>query len=224
MKKSLAVLLAMICLFSAASAGAASKGFTVFNGDRSVPSIAITVDDCYEIENVVKLLDLCQQYGIRMTFFVLGCVLEEKDQAVWQRAIDLGCEIGNHTYGHKSLPKMQPDAIVVELDKMKTRFDEIIGYPYAMRLMRPPYGNLSRDPNKKSDRPVVDAIERAGYAHAVKWDVSTTDPEKAFNATQNGSILLFHANGEDVDCLLTLIPLLLDAGFQCVTVTELLGE
>ncbi len=224
MRKALAFLLALICLFSSATAGAVSKGFTVFNGDRNIQSVSLTVDDCYEIEYVEQILDLCEQYGIQITFFVLGCALEEKDRAVWQRAIDLGCEIGNHTYGHKSLPKMTPNDIVYELDKMERKLDEVLGYPYTMRLMRPPYGNLSRDPNKKSDRGVVDAIGRAGYAHAVKWDVSQTDPDKAFKQTKNGSILLYHAIEKDVSCLAQLIPMLLNAGYQCVTVTELLGE
>ena len=57
----------------------------------------------------------------------------------------------------------------------------------------------------------------------VLWDVSTTDPQKAFKDTQNGSILLFHTNKEDYECLKVLIPMLLDAGYELVTVSELLG-
>ena len=40
---------------------------------------------------------------------------------------------------------------------------------YAMQVMRPPYGTLSQDPHKKSDIWVVEAIEEAGYLHAVRW-------------------------------------------------------
>ena len=51
----------------------------------------------------------------------------------------------------------------------------------------------------------------------------STDPDKAFEATQNGSILLYHARKRDYNCLVNLIPRLLEAGFQPVTVSELFG-
>ena len=67
------------------------------------------------------------------------------------------------------------------------------------------------------------AIKTYGYQHIVRWDVSNTDPDKAFEATQNGSILLYHARHKDYECLVKLIPRLLEAGFQPVTVSELFG-
>ena len=45
----------------------------------------------------------------------------------------------------------------------------------------------------------------------------------AFDATENGSILLFHTNYEDLECLKVLIPMLLEEGYELVTVSELLG-
>ena len=73
-----------------------------------------------------------------------------------------------------------------------------------------------------SDGWVVNAIAEAGYLHAVRWDVSQTDPEKAVKDVQNGSILLYHANTKDVRCLEKLIPALL-TDYTCVTVSELLA-
>ena len=55
------------------------------------------------------------------------------------------------------------------------------------------------------------------------WDVSYTDAQQAFEATENGSILLFHTNYEDLNCLKELIPMLLEAGYELVTVSDLLG-
>lgn len=50
-----------------------------------------------------------------------------------------------------------------------------------------------------------------------------TDPEKAFKDTQNGSILLYHTRKADLECLRVLVPMLKDAGYELVTVSELLG-
>lgn len=203
-------------------AGAVEAGYTVFHGDRDDPRIAITVDDCYDISHVAEVLDLCEQYDIPVTFFVIGTALKTTDTEVWQRALDLGCEIGNHTWGHKRLTSLSRSQIISQLDKTENRLDEVLGWHYEMQVMRPPYGSLSTDPNKKSDIWVVEAIEAAGYKHAVKWDVSQTNPNKAIKDVENGSILLYHANPKDVRCLTQLIPALLEKGFEPVTVSDLL--
>ena len=57
----------------------------------------------------------------------------------------------------------------------------------------------------------------------VLWEVAQTEPYQAFRDTQNGSILLYHARMVDYECLKTLIPMLPDAGFEFVTVSDLLG-
>ena len=70
---------------------------------------------------------------------------------------------------------------------------------------------------------VLDAIEKAGYSHAVMWDVSQTDPKKCYYDVQNGSILLFHTMIADFRCLEELLPRLQADGYEFVTVSEMLG-
>ena len=187
------------------------------------PQIALSVDDCYSREHVTEILDLCEEYNIPVTFFVVGKALKTADQDLWQRALDLGCEIGNHTWAHSSLPTLNREKVKKTLTRTQEQLDKVLGYHYPMQLMRPPYGNLSSKKGKKSDMWVVESIYKAGYAHAVRWDVDTTDAKKALKNTQNGSILLFHANAKDVRCLTKLIPNLLDKGFECLTLSTLLG-
>lgn len=215
----LCLLLCLLCLPPRAQG--VEQGYTVFSGDRDQARIALTVDDCYDSENVAEILDLCEEHGVPVTFFVVGSALRSEDQALWRRALDLGCEIGNHTWSHPRLPELNSRDIKKQLRRTQERLDEVLGFPYPMQVMRPPYGSLSEDPHKKSDIWVVEAIEEAGYLHAVRWDVSQTDPEKARKDVENGSILLYHANAKDVRCLRELIPALL-ADYDCVTVSQLL--
>ena len=70
---------------------------------------------------------------------------------------------------------------------------------------------------------MVRAIRTCGYEHILRWDVSQTDPAKAIEKVQNGSVLLYHARHKDYVCLETLIPQLLVAGFEPFTVSELFG-
>lgn len=46
LKRFLCLLLCLMCF--ASSSLAASKGFTLRNGDRDVPRVAITMDDCQD--------------------------------------------------------------------------------------------------------------------------------------------------------------------------------
>lgn len=203
-------------------ARAVEAGFTVFHGSREEQRIALTVDDCYDSNNVAAIIELCEEYNIPVTFFIISSALKMADQPMWQRAIDAGCEIGNHTWSHARLPDLNSRDIKSQLRRTQEKLNALLGGEYAMQVMRPPYGRLSTNPDKKSDIWVVEAIEAAGNIHAVRWDVSQTDPAKALRQTQNGSILLYHANKKDIRCLTQLIPSLLEKGYQCVTVSELL--
>lgn len=223
MKQMLCFVLSIALLFSFSSARAVEEGFTVFHGSRNEKRISITVDDCYDSENVQAILALCQEYEIAVTFFVIGQALKLEDQPLWQAVLDEGCEIGNHTWSHARLPDLNSRDIKRQLSRTQEKLNTLLGYDYPMQVMRPPYGRLSVDAGKKSYIWVVEAIEAAGYKHAVRWDVSQTDPDKAITQVQNGSILLYHANKKDVRCLTQLIPALLEKGYECVTVSALLN-
>ena len=66
-------------------------------------------------------------------------------------------------------------------------------------------------------------IEECGYSHVIIWSLSQTDPDKMLKKVKNGDILLYHANKKDVEGLRKAIPVLLERGFELVTVSELLG-
>ena len=79
---------------------------TVRHGDREQKQIAITVDDCYEISKVEAITTLCQEYHIVCTFFVIGSALKFQDADIWKQVVEAGCEIGNHSWGHKNLTEL----------------------------------------------------------------------------------------------------------------------
>ena len=213
MKKRFCALFCFL-LACAASAAMADFDFTVRHGDRERPQIAITIDDCYDNEQILAAVALCEEYDVRMTFFVIGKALKYADTEVWQAVLDAGCEIGNHSWGHTDLTRLTAHEIKFQMLRTQQKIDEILGYHYPMQVLRPPQG--------KTNATVSNAIAEVGYLHTVRWDVSQTDATKALNDVQNGSILLYHARAKDVRCLTTLIPMLLEQGYECVTVSELL--
>ncbi|MBQ2700863.1 MAG: polysaccharide deacetylase family protein [Clostridia bacterium] len=204
--------LLLICL---APLWALAENLTFRCGQRDAPRIAITIDDCYDRTYIEAAVALCETYQIPITFFPVGSGLKFADGPLWQRALDAGCEIGNHTWRHKRLTELSPSRIRYQLLRTQQKVDEMLGYHYPMQVMRPPYGSTSGK--------VAQAARKAGYQKIVLWDVSQTDPVKAFKGVRNGSILLYHGRKKDIQCLKKLVPRLVEDGFQCVTVSELLG-
>ena len=196
--------------------------FTVNHGSRNSKKIAITMDDMFDTEWTWKTLALCKQYGITMTFFPIGRSLKEEDRDNWRAVIEAGCEIGSHSSYHAQLKGIGEWIAIGRLGKFQEMLDKTLGFHYEVRWFRPPFGNIS-DSSGRASPAMVRAIRTYGYEHILRWDVSNTDPDKAFEATRNGSILLYHSRHKDYVCLTVLIPRLLEAGFQPVTVSELFG-
>ncbi len=220
MKKRFLLLLSLLLLLQGLALGE-ELPFAVRYGSRQSRKIAITVDDGFDLPFVWKIRDLFHETGIRGTFFPVGAVLKEEDRAEWQKVLDYGSEIGSHNFGHNRIGNSPYRTIIGNMARFQEALDKTLGYHYQVQAFRPPFGCLKDE--KGSNRTVVNAILAYGYDHVILWDVSQTDPEKAIWAVQNGSILLFHARYKDHECLKKLIPMLLEKGFEPVTVSELLG-
>lgn len=219
MKRLVAALLCLLLLFTLLPVHAEEIPYIVRNSGDQQKRIAITVDDCFDMNHFQSIVELCKTYHIPVTFFVVGGAMKERDRELWQSALDAGCEIANHTHGHASLPSKSNRQILSQLLRVQERVDTVLGYHYPMRVMRPPYGKVLRD----NGRTIASVVKKAGYEHIVLWDVSQTDPDIAIKQVKSGSILLYHTNKKDVRCLRQLIPALLADGYTPVTVSELLS-
>lgn len=209
----------LLCALLLPASGGADLGFKSYlAGDPASKRIAITVDDMFGLDHLESILNLCQTYQIHMTFFPVGSQIKPENAALWQRVVDEGHEIGNHTFSHRNIEKLTVDQLKRQLERTQEALDAVLKEPYPLRLFRPPYGKYDRMGGGSSA-----ALGSLGYHYIILWNVAVTDADEAFKKTKNGSILLFHTNKKDVRCLEALIPMLLDAGFMPVTVSELLG-
>lgn len=219
MKKFSALLLVIALLLPCLAVGD-ELPFLFRNGDREKKQVAITIDDCFSIEQVKRAYDLSMQYNVPITFFVLGINMNEADAEIWRAIAESHNEIGNHTYGHVSLTTLNARGIYAQLMKCQEALDATLGYHYPMQVFRPPYGHMNR--NGKNH--VNSAVETFGFDHAIMWDVSQIDFVQCYEDVQNGSILLFHTNGQDLRCIEELIPALLADGYELVTISQMLGK
>jgi peptidoglycan/xylan/chitin deacetylase (PgdA/CDA1 family) len=108
--------------------------------------------------------------------------------------------------------------VEAEMRGMEEQLDSVLGYEYKIRLMRPPFGSIYGDRLRTAKR-----LEQCGYPYIILWSISQTDPKKMLAQVQNGDILLYHSYRKDVEGLRKAIPVLLERGYELVTVSELLG-
>jgi polysaccharide deacetylase family protein (PEP-CTERM system associated) len=79
-------------------------------GDQAV----VSRDTWRVVNNVVKVLDLFEQYHCKATFFVLGSVAEALPELAPMIAA-MGHEIASHGWSHKLVTELSPDAFKNEL-------------------------------------------------------------------------------------------------------------
>lgn len=215
MLRRLTALILTLTLMTTASAALATAQ-VYRSGDESEPKIAITVDDCYDMPILVKLLDLFDEYKVHVTIYPVGCNIKPEDGDIWRRVVESGHEIGNHSSTHTSMSNLSAKKVYAQLTQMEEALEAALGYEYYVATFRPPFGAAGKAPYRR-------LLEKYGYNVVVLWSVSQTDPEKALKRVKNGGIMLYHTKDKDYECLVELIPMLLDAGYELVTISELLG-
>lgn len=189
-------------------------------GSRSLPYVALTIDDGPHPEYVPRLLKIFEQEGIKATFFVVGKMAKKYPECI-RLEVEAGHEVGNHTYRHLPMTSLMKEEIIEELEKVNEVVSPITGRP--MNLFRPPGGRY--------DRRVVEIAAEQGY-RTVLWSVAShdygcADPQaiakRILKGVRPGSIILCHSGLEPtLSVLPEVIRSLKQRGYVFVTVSELL--
>lgn len=183
--------------------------------DPDKPMIALTFDDGPG-EHTDDLLDILEKYDARATFFLVGTQVNKYPDAI-SRMQKMGCEIGNHTENHKELTKLKKKDIKAQVEKTDAKIKKITGE--NTELVRPPYGAV--------DQLVKETIK----SPLILWSVDTNDWKKKDakkitkyikNHVKDGDVVLLHdIHGFTVKSMKTVIPYLVEQGYQLVTVSEM---
>ena len=187
--------------------------------DPTKPMVALTFDDGPNTTTTVQVLDKLELYGVPASFFLIGNNINDASAEVVKRAYQMGCEIDNHSKSHGYMNQMEADAIVEEVMYVSDKVEEITGEP--TKFFRPPYIATNATMYDNIDMPFICG------AGCNDWDAKVTVQERidnTLNQVQDGTIILLHdaqGNMNTVVALDTIIPTLLDEGYQFVTVSEL---
>ena len=193
-----------------------ARSQTVRELDPNKPMIALTFDDGPHWTNTKKVVDLLVKYNARSTFFMVGNRVEELPEVV-QYVKDAGQEVASHTYSHKDLANISEEQFWSEVRKANEAIYNAIGETPV--YIRPPYG--SRNEFVMDNLPLV----------VVCWNVDSEDwksrdrdtiVEQVMKDAGDGRIVLMHdIHTFTAEAVERLLPKLIAAGYQLVTVEEL---
>ena len=193
-----------------------------FNEDGSYdpsqkrPMLALTFDDGPG-EYTDELLDCLEENNAHATFFMLGQNVSAYPDAP-KRMLELGCEIGSHSWDHTQLTTIDIDSVAKQFTDTDNALIDACGQ--AASVARAPYGDGNSDIYNTVGKPFF------------MWSLDTEDwklldAEGDYNAVMNGdltdgSIILMHDIHEpSVQAALRLIPDLIAQGYKLVTVSEM---
>lgn len=187
--------------------------------DKTKPIIALTFDDGPNTGTTLDVLEVLEKYQVPASFFVIGNNINDKTSDVVKKAFDMGCEIQNHSLTHSDMTTQDPATI---LDEINTTSDKIFAITGTTpTFFRPPFIAVNQQ--------LLDTVDLnfiSGYG-ANDWEDSVSAEERAekiITQAKDGAIILLHdmdGNQKTVDALDTIIPTLLDQGYQFVTISQL---
>ncbi len=179
--------------------------------------VALTFDDgpSKYTEELVEVLD---SYGVKSTFFVLGCNSENYPDAL-AAISDSGHEIAIHGDTHTSFTKLSIDQVNQEITNTMD-YIASLGIESSC-LVRPPYGSLNDTLKENIEYPFI------------LWNIDTEDwktkdkeqiKQEILDYIEPGSIILMHDTSAvhevDIEVLNEILPELTEE-YKFVTISEL---
>ncbi len=187
--------------------------------DPYAPMVALTFDDGPHELYSQQILDVLEQYHAVATFFEVGYNARLYPD-ILRRMADLGCEIASHSNAHHDLTTLSRDAMLTDLAKLDQIIYDATGI--TPTLVRPPYGAVNSMVKYESGRAMI------------LWTVDTKDwyhrdAQVLIEYFQNygnldGEVVLMHSiHASTAEAMATVVPWLIEQGYQLVTVSELMA-
>ena len=165
------------------------------------------------------MLDILQKHDVPASFFLIGNKITEENKKVILRAVELGCDIQNHSWTHSFMAQMTADQIKEEYKKCDDAITQITGVRPI--FFRPPYLNISQTMYECINVPFIcgrgcndwEPDKDANYRYNIMKQI-----------TENGVLYLLHVmedNKATLDAVDRLVPELKAQGYEFVNLPDL---
>lgn len=202
----------------------------IYSVETDNKEIAISFDISWGDDNVIPVLNILKQNGVRATFFLSGPWAKKHPDLV-QRMVADKQEIASHGNQHIDLNTLGKQEIKNEILQAHKDLLEVSGKE----------AKLIRAPNGAYDNKVISAASEVGY-RVIQWSTDSLDwkrpgPAAVVNNVLNGhrpgqgvkpgAIVLFHASNsapDTVPALPIVLKKLKEQGYTLLPVSELLAR
>lgn len=186
------------------AAGHLAVASTYFNKARRLPIYAVQTDEnklsisfdaAWGADKTSEIMDVCDSYNIKATFFLVGFWIEKYPEKV--KEIDnRGFEIGLHSNTHPDMTKLSKNQIVEELSTNIKLVENLTNK--KPKLFRPPYGYYNNT--------LIDVCDSLGLS-CIEWSVDSLDWKglsasalagRVCSKAKAGDIVLFHNNSDNI--------------------------
>ena len=231
----------LVCLFGCEAQSTLEEddgdipvGGSVSTGKR----VALTFDDGPHNLHTKAIVDELSKYGYHATFFVVGNRVDGTDYngaEALRYAAEAGNEVGIHGYTHKEYYDECSDEIFAREMSMTQNAIKAILPDAEINLMRPVGGAISADRVQNSPYSIilwnVDSEDwknkyqdPSADATASAKKVETIVDNVMENVSDGDIILLHDIYRSTYDATVIILERLHEAGYEVVTVSELLGD
>jgi peptidoglycan/xylan/chitin deacetylase (PgdA/CDA1 family) len=207
----------------AAATASHPAGADILHGPRTRKAVALTFHGAGDVTILRRMLAEFKDAGAAVTVLAIGQWLST-DPEVATLVLDGGHDLGNHTWSHRTMPRLSAADTRTEIARASAQLRKLTGTPGSW--FRP-----SGTP--RSTATIRAAAVKAGYGACLGYDVDPldyTDPGanavvRNFTAgVKAGSIVSLHlGHPGTLAAMPRLLTLLHDRGLVAVTASDLLG-
>ncbi|GGG17170.1 polysaccharide deacetylase family protein [Paenibacillus abyssi] len=196
-------------------------------GDPAQPTVYLTFDDGPS-KWTPQVLDILQEHGVKATFFVLGKLVEEREETA-RRIVSEGHSLGNHTYDHE-YTKLYGSSFLGFWEQVQQTDEAIFRVTgERVRILRAPGGTFSN-----FDALYFYYMQEAGY-EVHDWTMDSGDSKrrgvpaqeiinnvKKAKLTHTVNLLMHDSAGhqETVKALPEIIRYFKDKGYRFAALTD----
>lgn len=207
-RTTLALIVGLLIIISAVTinANGLNLGAVYFNQkqNRKLPiysvqteekKVAISFDAAWGADKTRQIMAICDSYGVKATFFLVGFWVEEYPEMV-KEIYNNGYEIGLHSNTHPDMTKLSKNEMMLELNTNISLIQQLTNF--TPKLFRPPYGYYNNT--------LIETCGELGLS-CIEWDVDSLDWKglsasaiagRVTSKAKNGSIVLFHNNSDNI--------------------------
>lgn len=198
---------------------------SIYHGDKTRPSIALTFDDGPS-ESTPALLELLAEHNVKATFFMCGANVRRLKE-VAREVASAGHEIGNHTDSHRPLYFKSPEFIYRELALAQETINTVTHA--TPRFFRAPYGVRWPGLRRAQARLQLTGVTWTAIGRDWKWPISRIS-RLLLRSAVPGAIICLHDGRElrrtpdirpTLEAVEYALPILIDRGFSFETVSQI---